>query len=106
MANTGMKISELEINHLILMVTNYGASEVLETVKQIAEGMLETQKTVVKLGHGDNMLRMWDEIAKAMSPVVTKVDRIEHRYHGMEASRKFMVDAIQNAAKQQNWEKS
>lgn len=106
MADTGMQISELEINHLILMVTNYGASEVLETVKQIAEGMLETQKVVEKLGHGDNMLRMWDEIAKAISPVVTKVDRIERRYKGIEASRQFMVDAINRAAQQQLEDKS
>lgn len=96
-----MQISELEINHLVLMVTNYGASEVLECVKQIADGMLETQRSVVKVGGSDNRLRMWDEIAKAVSPVVTKVNRIERRYNGMEESRQFMLNAIQNAAKQQ-----
>jgi hypothetical protein len=96
-----LHISELEVNHLILMVTNYGASEVLECVKRIADGMLETQRSVVSTGGNDNRLRMWDEISKAISPVVAKVDRIERRYKGMEASRKFMMDAIQNVAKQQ-----
>lgn len=96
-----MQISELEINHLILMVTNYGAAEVLEGIKQIADGMVATQRSVeVVTGH-DSMLRMWDEIARAVSPVVTKVDKIERRYKGIEESRQFMMNAIQNAAKHQ-----
>lgn len=96
-----LHISELEINHLILMVTNYGAAEVLEGVKQISEGFLEGQRSIASATGSDNRLRMWDEISRAISPVVTKVDRIERRYKGMEASRKFMMDAIANVAKQQ-----
>ena len=90
---------------LVLMVTNNGASEVVRAVRDIAEGMADTQAAIRKTGTPVSFIEnMWREISAALTPVINKTATIERKYKGMSESRALIQNAIRNAAKQMNEE--
>ena len=86
------------INQLVLLVANFGMAETMETLHGISVGMEETQSSILTVTHNDSMLRMWDEISRAINPVATKIRRIENRYKQISESRKMIADAIRAAS--------
>lgn len=94
-------MEQSEVTQLVLLVTEHGASEVVKTVRDIAEGMADDLAATRPDATPVSMVeRMWREISAALNPVVNKTAMIERKYKGMVESRQLIRNAIKDAAKQ------